>query len=85
MTNVLEEFAPPSRWLSAEDVGDQDINATITGTSRETVRDFKTGEDVVKLAIKMRGASKPLLVNNTNLRTLAKSLGPDDSAWVGRR
>ena len=80
-TNVLAEFAS-SRWLGAGDLTD-DLPVTITGYSRETVKDSRTGQDLAKLCLRLHGASKPLLLNKTNVKALAKVLGVDPEGWIG--
>jgi hypothetical protein len=81
MSDVLKEFAD-SRWLGAADIEGEEVPVAILGTSREVVKG-RDGGDTTKLALKLRGADKPLLLNRTNVKALAKVLGADDSKWLG--
>lgn len=80
--NVKQLF--PSKWVSADDLGSKRVEVTISGCAMETVRDFRTGENVQKLAVSFTGATKKLLPNKTQCFALAEIAGSyETDNWVG--
>lgn len=80
--NVKSLF--PSRWVSADDLGTRRVEVTISGCALETVRDFRTGENVQKMAISFAGATKKLLPNKTQCFKIAEIAGSyETDNWVG--
>jgi hypothetical protein len=66
--------------LKADDLGDKDIVATIDGGE---LRELEDGDR--KIQIKFREALRPLILNKTNARQIAKLHGEEASEWVGKR
>lgn len=74
----------PSKWVSTDDLGNKRVEVTISSCSIETVRDFRTGEDVKKLAIAFTGATKRLLPNKTQCFAIADIAGSyETDHWIG--
>lgn len=82
--NVLDQYAS-SRWAGTPDViaVGGSLNVEIVDHSHETVKDQRTNADVPKLCLRLKGLAKPLLLNKTNVKTLAKALGTDPADWTG--
>jgi len=75
-----------SPYFNASDFGDRSENWTIVGVSEEIIgRDDPTKKPVLELS-DGNGRIDPrrLILNKTNLRTLAKAFGDDMKSWVGR-
>lgn len=74
--------AYPSKYLTAEDLGDQDHTLTIASVDLE---DIGQGRDKSsKLVIGFRGKKKQFVVNKTNAKTIAKVLGTEETDdWIG--
>lgn len=80
--NVKQLF--PSKWVSADDLGDKRVEVTISKCAIETVRDFRTGQDVQKLAVAFAGATKRLLPNKTQCFAIAEIAGSyETDNWAG--
>jgi hypothetical protein len=67
-----------SRWLSAEDVGNREVDATIEDSVEE-----KVGEDQ-KLVLYLVGFKKGLVLNATNYKRLKKEFGTETNNWKGK-
>lgn len=74
----------PSKYLTADDLGDE--NHTVTITEAEMV-DLGQGNDKErKLLLSLKEMSKGLIANKTNCGIIAKVLGSDDTEdWIGKR
>lgn len=80
--NIKQLF--PSKWVSADDLGNKRVEVTISACAIETVRDFRTGQDVQKLAVSFANATKRLLPNKTQCFAIAEIAGDyDTDNWVG--
>lgn len=76
--------AYPTKYLSAEDLGDKDITLTIESVELETIGQGAKATD--KLVIGFKGAKKSFVVNKTNANTISKVLGSDETDdWIGQR
>lgn len=78
MVNINSAF--PSKYLSANDIGDEPALATMTGISTVTMQD---GEH--KMALHFAGYDRPLVLNKTNAKNIAAFAGPETDDWVGRQ
>lgn len=84
MMNVKSIF--PSRWLSADDLGQRRVEVTIAGCSVEEVHNSRTNTKEQKLAIAFERASKRLLVNKTQAFQIAEIAGSyETDDWAGKR
>lgn len=68
-----------SRWLSAEDVGNREVDATIENSVEE-----KVGEDQ-KLVLYLVGFKKGLVLNATNYKRLKKEFETETDNWKGKK
>lgn len=71
-----------SKWLSAADLKNQEVIATIAGV---TTDEFEAdGKKSVKLVCKFQGVDKALILNKTNSFTIKEISGQDDTDnWPG--
>ena len=69
----------PSPWLKADDVGDG-IRLTVKGVIQELVGK----EQELKPVIHWQEDSKPLILNRTNGKDIAKIHGDDTEDWAGK-
>lgn len=72
-----------SKYLRREDVMDEDITTTITGIAKETMTDIGRNSEKEKWVVQF-ATCKPLVLNTTNIKTLAQMYGNDADAWVGK-
>jgi hypothetical protein len=77
--NISDAF--PSKYVKAEDLGGRDVTVTIKTC---TLEDIILGEEP-KPVLWFENASKGMVLNVTNARTLTKLYGPDTDAWAGRK
>lgn len=76
--------AYPSKYLTAEDLGDKLVTATIEEVDLEEIG--MGADKSKKLVIAFTGKKKRFVVNKTNANTIAKVLGSDDTDdWIGQR
>ncbi|KKN60128.1 hypothetical protein LCGC14_0535060 [marine sediment metagenome] len=68
----------PSKWLSAEDVGDKKTKTKITGIATEEMQDEK------KLVVFFEQFKKGLILNKTNFVRLKEQLGSETDNWIGK-
>lgn len=75
----------PSKWLKAEDIAGQgDITVTVDNVEMQEFKDPQSRREEQKPCMSFREDLKPLIVNKTNWRLIADSVGSDDSDdWVG--
>lgn len=82
--NVRTMF--PSKWLSADDLGQRRFDLTIAGCTIEEVHNRVTNQKEQKLAVAFEKASKRLLVNKTQAFAIAEIAGSDETDnWRGAR
>lgn len=76
--------AYPSKYLSAEDLGEKDLTLTIQTVDLEMIGQGAQASQ--KLVIGFKGAKKQFVVNKTNANTITKLLGTDETDdWIGQR
>lgn len=78
MASINDMF--PSKWLSAADLDDSDMTLTIRKVSQEEIT--KT-ED--KWVVWFDEATKGMVLNKTNTKTISLLLGMDTDDWIGRQ
>lgn len=82
--NVRNVF--PSKWLSADDLGQRRVEVVIAGATMEEVHNRVTNQKERKLAVAFEKATKRLLVNKTQAFAMAEIAGSDETDdWVGVR
>lgn len=82
--NVKSLF--PSKWLSADDLGQRRVEVVIAGCSIEEVHNARTNAKEQKLAIAFERASKRLLANKTQCFAIADIAGSyETDDWTGKR
>ena len=75
----------PSKYLSAEDLGDIGTEVTVT-IAQVMMEDMQTQGTVErKLMVSFAGASKKLVLNKTNAKAIAYLWGDDTDDWIGKR
>ena len=84
----VNKYQGQSKWLRAQDLTDQDMDAaivTITEVFEETfgARDGKPAED--KLCLRFKEFEKPLGMNVTNTKSVIGLYGDDTDAWEGKK
>lgn len=80
--NVYED-AGLFPYLSGEMLQGREVTLTIRDVRRETVTSDRGSEQ--KLAVVFQERPKPLLLNKTNAKRLAKLFGPETTRWTGQR
>jgi hypothetical protein len=73
-----------SKYLSKDDVGDDEITTAITNVVIEPIRD-KDGTTKDKFVVSFDAFDKPLVLNTTNKAFLGEAFGKDANDWVGNR
>ena len=71
--NVRNVF--PSKWLSADDLGQRRVEVVIAGCTMEEVHNRVTNQKEKKLAVAFEKATKRLLVNKTQAFAMAEIAG----------
>lgn len=80
MPKVTELF--PGKWLSAADLQNQEVIATIGSVTTEEFED--SGKKSVKPVCHFQGVEKALILNKTNAVMIQEISGHDDTDnWVG--
>lgn len=74
--NIDDVFA--SEYLSAADLA-EDTAITVTIARVTELEEYQ------KLLIEFDNASKSLVCNKTNARTIAKAYGPETDNWIGKK
>ena len=73
-----------SPMLSATELGDGKLRATIKALSREKLQGRNAGEPPRdRIVLDFVGTEKRLVLNATNFKTLRDALGRDPKAWIG--
>ena len=92
MVDVRSHF--PSKYLQAHNLKDQDVTLTIRAVVREAVEDNKGDseqlpvlyfEETREAARKNGGDELRLVLNKTNMKSIAKFYGYEGDDWVGKR
>lgn len=73
----------PSKYLKASDADDGDLIVTIRDIKEETVGMGKDQES--KWVLYFEEQSKGLILNKTNMNTIAKLYGDDTDDWEGKK
>jgi hypothetical protein len=73
-----------SKYLSKDDVGDDEVTTVITDVVIEPIRD-KDGTTKDKFVVSFEAFDKPLVLNATNKVFLGDAFGRDANEWVGNR
>lgn len=74
-----------SKFLKYQDLGGNDWVVTISNVTREDIKE-KDGTSKKKFIVHFKECEKGLVLNTTNMNTLYKILGSDDSdVWMGKR
>lgn len=81
MGKISDAF--PTKYLSAQDLNEEDEVVTIESSAME---DVGQGEDKeTKLVLKFEGAKKGLVLNKTNAQVLITMFGDDEDELIGKR
>jgi len=79
MVNADEIY--PSRWLKAEDVGEEKIKVTIKEIK---VEEFGEGDKTQKkIVLEFDESDKGLVLNKTNKDRLKEAWGNETDNWIG--
>jgi len=75
-----------SPWMAAEDILDKgDVKVTIEYVNRRRNVEFEMGrKEPVVYSLKFVGATKELILNATNRKTLKDLFGVSTSKWAGK-
>lgn len=73
----------PSKWLRASDVDEDGVVMTIKSVEEETIGQGANAED--KWVLYFKEVEKGLVLNKTNMTTIAKLCGDDTDDWPGKR
>src|SRR5271154_3877823 len=71
-----------SKYLSAADLGDRKIKATIARIRKEELRQ-DNGASRGKFVLFFEGVDKGLVLNQTNKMVLVDALGKNPASWIG--
>lgn len=72
----------PSRWLKASDFEDGDATLTIRDVGQERIGQGKDATD--KFVLYFVDEDRGLVLNKTNVGTIAKLHGDDTDDWIGK-
>ena len=72
-----------SKYLRADDSGDEPVTYLVSKFSQELLGEAE-GEKVLKGVLHFRGVDRPLVLNVTNARAIARVYGDDTDTWTGR-
>lgn len=72
----------PSRWLKASDFEDGDATLTIRDVGQERIGQGKDAAD--KFVLYFVDEDRGLVLNKTNVGTIAKLHGDDTDDWIGK-
>lgn len=82
----------PSEYLCAADLHGKDVTLTVAGLQREELplegTSKKEGKWIVsfaEMASRPTDKQKRMVINKTNLKTIAKVYGPEVNDWSGKR
>jgi len=73
----------PSKWIKAEDLGDEDVVVKIAGVEMEELTNEK-GQKDRKPAASFVGLDKRLILSKTNWQRIAAQHGDDSDGWIGK-
>jgi hypothetical protein len=73
-----------SKYLSKDEVGDDEVTTAITDVVIEQVRE-KDGSLKEKFVVSFDAFGKPLVLNTTNKRFLGDTFGKDPNDWPGNQ
>ena len=73
-----------SNYLKAVEFQGRDVTLTITGVRLEELEDTK-GEKKRKGIVSFKETQRMLVLNRTNAMCIARMLGNETDAWVGKR
>ena len=84
---TIDELAPPSNSLKAEDLEGDEITLTIKSY---TVREFDQEKEgrhytVKKPIFAFEGTEKTLVCNKTNMQAIAYAYGKEMDEWIGKQ
>jgi hypothetical protein len=69
-----------SKWAGVNDFPPQGVDLQILNVTAESVGEMLEQ----KVALHLSAGFKPVLLNRTNLQTLAGLYGPDTNGWIGK-
>jgi hypothetical protein len=78
MVNINSAY--PTKYLAANDLGDQPRLGTIKTITFEEMNDGQS-----KLCVWLNEYDKGLILNKTNANNIAGFLGPETDAWMGHQ
>jgi hypothetical protein len=78
--NINNAF--PSKWLKSGDVEDGDLTLTVKSVSLEEVGSGEQAEQ--KPIIYFHETEKGMVLNKTNVDTIARLYTPETDAWIGK-
>jgi len=73
----------PSKWIKAEDLGDEDVLVKIAGVEMEELTN-ESGKKDKKPAASFVGLEKRLILSKTNWTRIAAQHGDDSDGWIGK-
>jgi hypothetical protein len=73
----------PSKYLRASDLDGDDLVVTIKSLEQETVGVGAQSDD--KWVVYFKGQDKGLVLNKTNIGTIAKLHGEESDDWIGKQ
>ena len=73
----------PSKWIKAEDLGDDEVQLKIAGVEMEELTNEK-GQKDNKPAARFVGQDKRLILSKTNWQRIAAQHGDDSDGWIGK-
>lgn len=78
MAKLSELYPSNSEFLSAKDLGDQEILVTLDGLTVETLQDKQ------KLVGTFKEISRKVVINKTNANVIADKYGEDFETWADK-
>lgn len=73
----------PSKWIKAEDLGDEEVPVKIASVEMEELTNEK-GQKDRKPAASFVGLDKRLILSKTNWQRIAAQHGDDSDGWIGK-
>lgn len=82
----------PTEFLCAADLQGKDVTLTIAGLQRDELplegtskKESKWIVSFVEMESRPKDKQKRMVINKTNLKTIAKVYGPEVNDWTGKR
>lgn len=74
----------PNDYMGAPDLQDRDVHVEIASIIPKHELTMEGNKKSIKPVLTFKGATKMMVLNKTNAKTIAKLLGKDTDKWIGQ-